>query len=87
MDQVTVRGIDEELSARICRLAEREGISPGEAVLRLVRTSASLTEDPGPSRPIGKSLDHFVGSMSQDEFDELQAALLHFETIDEEDWQ
>ena len=87
MDRLTVEGIDDELSVRICRLAERDGISLSQAVLLLVRKGAGLNEEQGRPRTIGKSLDHFVGSMSQEEFDELQAALPHFETIDEEDWQ
>ena len=42
MNQLTIRGIDDELSVRICHLAEREGISLSEAALLLVRKGAGL---------------------------------------------
>jgi hypothetical protein len=84
VDKLTLQNIEGELSTRICNLAEREGISPDEMVLKLVRKGVGLPAESEGGGRIGKSLDHFVGSMSQEEFDELQAALQHFEVVDDE---
>ncbi|MYD93006.1 MAG: hypothetical protein F4Y02_04800 [Chloroflexi bacterium] len=87
MRQLTVRGFDDELSAAIKGLAQREGISLNKAALRLLRKGAGLTDD-GAGRPrIGDSLDHFFGSWTQEQADELNAALKEFDTIDEEMWK
>ena len=37
MNQLTVRGFDDELSAAVIRLAKREGISLNQAALKLLR--------------------------------------------------
>jgi len=85
--QLTVRGFDDELSSAIQGLAQREGISLKKAALRLLRKGAGLAAD-GAGRPrIGDSLDHFFGSWTQDQADELDAALKEFDTIDEEMWK
>lgn len=87
MRQLTVRGFDDELSAAIQRLAQREGISLNKAALRLLRKGAGLADD-GVGRPkIGDSLDHLFGSWTQDQADELDAALKEFDKIDEEMWK
>lgn len=46
MSQITVRGIDDELSACLHRLAEREGLSLNQAALRLLPRGAGLAEGP-----------------------------------------
>ncbi len=87
MRQLTVRGFDDELSAAIKGLAQREGISLNKAALRLLRKGAGLADD-GAGRPrIGDSLDRLFGSWTQDQADELDAALKEFDTIDEEMWK
>lgn len=87
MRQLTVRGFDDELSSAIQGLAQREGISLNKAALRLLRKGAGLADD-GEGRPrIGNSLDHFFGSWTQDQADELDAALKEFDKIDEEMWK
>ena len=42
MNQLTVRGFDDELSDRLRGLARREGISLNQAALRLLRKGAGL---------------------------------------------
>lgn len=87
MKQLTVRGFDDELRSAIQGLAQREGISLNKAALRLLRKGAGLDDD-GAGRPrIGDSLDHFFGSWTQDQADELDDALKEFDRIDEEMWK
>lgn len=87
MKQLTVRGFDDSLAARIRSLAEREGISLNQSVLRLLRRGAGLTDHAGDAGTVGPSLDHLIGSWSSEEADELDAALEEFDTIDEAIWK
>ena len=102
MNQITVRGFDDELSASLRRLAKREGISLNQAALRLLRKGAGLGEgsgqavcrEPTPSagpwrtaNTVGDSFDQLIGSWTQADADEMDAALEAFETIDEAAWR
>ena len=87
MNQLTVRGFDDELSAIIHRLARREGISLNQAALRLLRKGAGLTESKGNPNAIGASLDDLFGVWSRDEAERFDAALEVFETVDESAWK
>ena len=87
MKQLTVRGFDEELSAGIRRLAKREGISLNQAALRLLRKGAGMSEDTGNANAVSSSLDHLIGTWTQTEVDEMNAALEQFETVDEALWK
>lgn len=86
MNQRTVRGLDDELSAAVCRLAKTEGISLNQAALRLLRKGAGLTDSKENSNTIGASLDDLIGTWSQDEAERFDAALEIFETVDESAW-
>ncbi len=81
MKEITVRGIDEELGVRLRRLAEREGLSLNQAALRLLRRGAGLAEGPGRGNTVGDSFDRLIGSWTQEEADEMEAALEEFETM------
>ena len=86
MNQLTVRGFDDELSAILRRLAKREGLSLNQAALKLLRKGAGLTD--GKERPdtVGSSLDDLFGTWSPEEADSFDAALEVFETVDESAW-
>ena len=87
MNQLTVRGFDDELNARLRRLARREGISLNQAALRLLRKGAGLADGGGGSGTVGTWLDDFIGSWTAAEADELNKALEDFEVIDEAMWR
>ena len=87
MNQITVRGFDDELSARLRRLARREGISLNQAALRLLRRGAGLVESPDRADTVGASFDRLIGSWTQTDADEMEAALKEFETVDEAAWR
>jgi len=85
--QLTVRGFDDELSSAIQGLAQREGISLNKAALRLLRKGAGLADGTEGRQKIGSSLDHLIGTWTQEQADEFDAALQEFEKIDEEMWK
>ena len=87
MNQLTVRGFDDELSASLQRLAKREGVSLNQAALRLLRKGAGLTDGTGGADIVGSSLDHLIGRWTPAEADEMDSALREFETIDEAAWK
>ena len=86
MNELTVRGFDDELNAIMRRLANQEGISLNQAALRLLRKGAGLTDNKGNPNAIGASLDDLFGAWSRDEAESFDAALEAFETVDEAAW-
>ena len=86
MHQLTVRGFDADLADSIRRLARKERISMNQAVLRLLRRGAGLADDQGSADTVGASLDHFIGSWTREQADEMDRVLEHFESIDESMW-
>lgn len=86
MKQLTVRGFDEELMVEIQKLANREGVSLNQAVLRLLRRGAGL-EDKGAGNRIGTSLDALIGTWSPEETAQVERAIEDFEAIDESMWE
>ena len=60
MNQLTIRGFDDELASRIRQLATREGISLNRAVLRLLRRGAGLGDHKDAGDTVGSSLDHLI---------------------------
>ncbi|MCH9649483.1 MAG: hypothetical protein K0U98_14670 [Deltaproteobacteria bacterium] len=86
MKQLTVRGFDEELERRLREVADEEGMSLNRAVLALLRKGAGIDEE-GPSPPtIGRSLDPFIGTWSEDQEAELLEAIAPFEEVEEAFW-
>ncbi len=87
MNQITVRGFDDNLNASLRCLAKREGISLNQAALKLMRKGAGLADGAERTDTIGSSLDHLMGTWTATEADEFDCALEEFETIDETAWQ
>ena len=87
MNQLTVRGFDDELAERIRHLAKRDGTSLNQAALKLLRKGAGLADPAQKADTVGASLDHLIGSWSDDEAAELEAVLQEFEVIDEGAWR
>ena len=73
MTQLTVRGFDPELERELRKVAKREHLSLNQAALRLMRKGAGLGK--GLSAPIGDALDAFVGCVSADDSDAVDAAV------------
>ena len=87
MNQLTVRGFDDDLSASLRRLARREGISLNQAALRLLRKGAGLADDGESANRIGSSLDHLIGTWTSEESDDIDSALEELKTVDEGAWR
>ena len=87
MNQITVGGLDDELSRSLRRLARREGIFLNQAALRLLRRGAGLAEGSDRGDSVGASSDRLIGSWTQADADEMEAALEEFETVDEAAWR
>ena len=85
MKQLTVRGLGDDLTRAIRRLANRDGTSLNRAAVKLLRRGAGLEETR--SDTVGSSLDHLIGTWSDAEADEIERALRHFENIDEAVWE
>lgn len=84
--QLTIR-YNDKLAREIEELAQREGISRNQAVLRLLRKAVGV-DGPDESRDvIGDSLDWFIGSWSEEEAREFDEAVADFEAIDDELWE
>lgn len=86
MNQLTIRGFDDELARRIRLLAQRDGTSRNQTALKLLRKGAGLSEGSGGGDTVGSSLDHLIGRWSREEADEMEAAIEEFEVIDEAAW-
>ena len=86
MNQLTVRGFDDELSAAMHGLARREGISLNQAALRLLRKGAGITDSKRNPNAIGSALDDLFGVWSQEEAESFDRALEVFGTVDEAAW-
>ena len=87
MNQLTVRGFDDELSEHIRRLAKRDGISLNQAALKLLRKGAGLTDPLRRADTVGSSLDHLIGTWTSQEATEIDRALEELEVIDEASWR
>ena len=83
MNQLTITGIDDDLSASLRRRAMSEGISLNAVALKLLRQGAGLADDAGRADTVGSSLDHLMGTWTSEEANEFDSALRDFETIDE----
>ena len=87
MDQLTIRGFDDELAGRIRHLASREGISMNRAALRILRRGAGLGVRNGSTDTIGASLDHLIGTWTAEEAAAMNRALEDLSQIEEAMWE
>ena len=87
MNQLTVRGFDDELAEHIRRLSKREGISLNQAALKLLRKGAGLSDPTRRADTVGPSLDHLIGTWTDEEAAAMDQALEDLEVINEADWR
>lgn len=85
-DQLTLRGFDPRLRRAIEELARRERISLNRAALHLMEQGAGLERRPGEDR-IGRSLDHLIGTWSENDAKDFLASIESVEQVDEELWK
>lgn len=88
MNQLTIRGYDDELAQRLRNIAKKEGISLNKAAIRLLRKGANLAEPALEPDAIGSGLDPFIGTWTDEEADAIQAEVDEaFGNIDEDLWR
>ena len=91
MKQLTIRGLDNDLSQRLLHIANTEGISLSKAALRLLRKGAGLPLTFAPDKDAEHAKDglkRLAGSWSKEEAEEFDALIEEsFEVIDEEMWK
>ena len=88
MEQITLASLDDELSARLHRLAELEGITLNQLALKLLREGVGLTDHKGkPGDKVGSSLDHLMGTWTPEQAEEFNAVLRDLDTFDESAWK
>lgn len=86
MNQLTVRGFDEQLEKCLRQLAAERRISLNRAALALMRRGAGLAEHRESPDRVGSALDSFIGVWSEEDESELHRALEPFEQIDPGLW-
>lgn len=87
MNQLTIRGFDDDLARRIRQLADQEGISLNRAVLRLLRRGAGLEPGKLGTDTVGCSLDHLIGTWTHEEALEMDRALQDLSQVDRGMWE
>jgi hypothetical protein len=86
LQQVTLRGLDPRVAAEIQKIAGAENLSLNQAALRLLKKGAGIAEGT-PSRTIGRLLDRWIGTWTEEEARELLKAIQSCEQIDTEMWR
>ena len=86
MNQLTLRGFDDELGERLRDLAEKEHMSLNKAALKLLRQATGLEPRKPPQQRIGSALDEFVGCWTADEARVFNRQVRVFEQIDPQLW-
>lgn len=84
--QLTLRGLDARLQREIRELARRERISLNKAAVRLLSKAAGLA-DAEPADRIGSSLDHLIGTWSEEDAREFLASIQSCEQVDPGLWE
>lgn len=87
VNQLTIRGFDDDLAKQIRQLADQEGISLNKAVLRLLRRGAGLESVTAGPDIVGSSLDHLIGTWTHEEAIEMDRALRDLSQIDRGMWE
>ena len=87
MNQLTIRGLNDDLAESIRRLAKHDGTSLNQAALKLLRKGAGLPESKDDSKTIGPALDDLFGIWSREEAESFNAALQIFDVVDESAWK
>lgn len=84
--QLTLRGLDPELEARLAQEAASGNLSLNQAALRLLRRGAGLAEKRVRADVVGASLDRFFGTWSKQEARHFEKTQEVFERVDAEQW-
>lgn len=89
MNQLTIRGFDDDLRREIEALSRERGISLNRAAVLLIRRGAGLDDEGANANAklIGASLDEFIGSWTVADEAEFLRTIEAMEQIDDELWR
>ena len=86
MKAVTIRGVEPEMAQKLKITAKEKGLSVNQLIIDLIKTNLGLKKEKEFSREYD-DLDDLFGRWSDDEFEEINAAVTHGRQIDPELWQ
>ena len=86
MNQLTLRGFDDDLSERLQALAEKEHLSLNKAALKLLRQATGLDVVEPPQKRVGSALDEFIGCWTPNEAKDFNRQVKVFEQVDPDLW-
>ena len=84
--QLSIRGVDEKLSAALKREAKRRDTSVNKTIIRLLAEAVG-TAPRQERHSVHNELDHLFGVWTEEDAAEFGAATACFEEIDEEMWR
>jgi hypothetical protein len=85
--QLTLRGLDRELQRKISDVANEDGTSLNQAVLKLLRRATGLELHAPNPRAIGNAYDDLIGTWSVSESQKFDEAVKVLNVIDEDMWR
>ncbi len=85
MTTMTLRGVDERITAALKEKARKEGISVNALMLRVLKESLGIEKKR--RGVVYDDLDHLAGTWSRKEAAEFERATAVFEKVDEEMWK
>ncbi len=85
MTTMTLRGVDEKITAALKEKARKEGISVNALMLRVLKESLGLEKKK--RGVVYDDLDHLAGTWSKKDAAEFERAAAVFEKVDEEMWK
>lgn len=83
MDQLTVRGLDDDLRRRVREVSHERGVSLNKAASYLIRKGAGLLDPRANVAAVGDALDDLIGSWSDQEARDVHDAVDVFERVAE----
>ena len=86
MKQLTIRGFDLALQKHLHKLAQEEGLSLNKAALLLLRRGAGLDSPKPAANEVGDTLDHLIGTWSQEEEEAFLQAISPLDQVDKTFW-
>lgn len=86
MGNISLRGLDEELTLKLQQTAREEGKSVNQVVLDTLRRCFGLDKAKRFTR-VYNDLDALFGTWSQEEFERIQGSVDQGRTVDPELWQ
>ncbi len=87
MNQLTIRGFEDDLRREIEALARERGISLNKAAVLLIRRGAGLDDDRAHAKVVGDTLDEFIGSWLPEDESEFLGNIEAMEQINDELWR